>query len=194
MTAAHGRTPTGNTATDGELIAKIARDDLGALGAIFDRHHLRVARVLARTGVNSADIDDLVQATFLEVPKTAHGYDGRDWCGAWLCGIAVRLASRRRRSLGRLLRAWSSFASTAPTTTLVNPESEAAGREDLATFAHALAQLAQKKRDAFVMIELEGFSTEDFARAIGVNPATVRTRLHHARQELRAAMKREGAV
>ena len=193
MTAAYSRVQPGEALTDAELISKIAHDDLGALGAIFDRHHKRVARVLARTGVNSADVDDLVQATFLEVPKTARAYDGRDSCAAWLCGIAVRLASRRRRSLGRLLRAWTSFASTAPTTTLVNPENEAASRQELETFAHALAQLAQKKRDAFVMIELEGFSAEEVARAIGANPATVRTRLHHARQELREAMKPGGA-
>jgi RNA polymerase sigma-70 factor (ECF subfamily) len=154
--------------------------------------------------VNPADVDDLVQATFLELPKTAHAFDGRDSCAAWLCGIAVRLASRKRRSIGRLLRAWTSFATSAATTTVLNPESEAAHRQELAVFSRALEKLSQKKREAFVMIELEeraafvmieleGLSAEEVSREIGMNPSTVRTRLHHARQELRAAMQREGA-
>lgn len=193
MSVAYARGPSGAPPTDAELIARIARDDLGALGIIFDRHHQRVARVLARTGVNPADVDDLVQATFLEVPKIARGYDGRDSCAAWLCGISVRLASRKRRSIGRLLRAWTSFANAAPTTTLLNPESQATSRQELAILSEALEKLASKKREAFVLIELEGFSAEEVARAIGVNPATVRTRLHHARQELRTAMKQGGA-
>ena len=69
MSVAYARGQGGAPPTDAELIAQIVRDNLGALGIVFDRHHQRVARVLARTGVNSADVDDLVQATFLEVPK-----------------------------------------------------------------------------------------------------------------------------
>jgi RNA polymerase sigma-70 factor, ECF subfamily len=191
MTVAIALRQPGVSPSDAELLAKIGREDLSALGALFDRHHRRVARVLMRTGVSSADTDDLVQSTFLEVPKIARVFDGRDSCAAWLCGIAVRLASRRRRSLGRLLRTWTSYASSAPTTTLLNPESEVASRQELDAFARALEKLAQKKREAFVMVELEGFTAEEVAHSLGANAATIRTRLHHARNELRAVMKQE---
>jgi RNA polymerase sigma-70 factor (ECF subfamily) len=177
-------------ATDAELIAQIGHESLSALGTLFDRHHRRVERVLLRTGLDPADVDDVVQQTFLEVPRIAPGYDGRDSCAAWLCGIAIRLGSRRRRSVGRLLRALASFAREAPARDVLHPESVLAGREELAVFARALDKLGGKKREVFVLVEIEGFSAEEAGRALAVNPATVRTRLFHARGELRAAMDR----
>jgi RNA polymerase sigma-70 factor (ECF subfamily) len=191
MTASPARDRVASSAaSDAELLTQIARDDLSALGTLFDRHHARVERVLLRSGVSESDADDIVQSTFLEVARIARAYDGRDCCAAWLCGIALRLAARRRRSLGRLLKYLSLFGSQIPGTDPVHPEAVVSGREELHQFACALAKLGRKKREAFVLVEIEGFSSEEAGRAIGVSPATMRTRLFHARSELRAAMTR----
>jgi DNA-directed RNA polymerase specialized sigma24 family protein len=42
----------------------------------------------------------------------------------------------------------------------------------------------------FVLVELEGLTAEDAARALGIPAATVRTRLFHARRELQDALGR----
>jgi RNA polymerase sigma-70 factor (ECF subfamily) len=179
-----------SVSTDAELLADIARENLSALGTLFDRHHRRVERVLLRTGLGAADVDDVVQQTFLEVPRIARTHDGRDNCAAWLCGIAIRLAARRRRSISRLVRALTSFSREASHRDGLHPEAIVSGREELAVFARALDELGRKKREAFVLVEVEGFSAEEAGRALGVNPATMRTRLFHARAELRVAMER----
>lgn len=192
MTAAVRRTrESAPVLTDAQLIESITHDDLHALGVLFDRHHRRIERVLLRTGTMSADVDDIVQATFLEIPRIAQGFDGRDSCVGWLCGVAVRLASRRRRSMIRFLRTLVSFGAEAQQEFTVDPEADAAAREEIALFARALARIAPKKREAFVLVEVEGFSAEEVARSLGVNAATIRTRLFHARAELRTAMARE---
>jgi RNA polymerase sigma-70 factor (ECF subfamily) len=192
MTAAKRRaTPLEQEPSDAELLAQIASADLSALGALFDRHHARVERVLQRTGLNLADVDDVVQATFLEVPRIATTFDGRESCAPWLCGIAIRLGARRRRSLRRLFDHLTAWAKEAPSRDPVHPESVVASRQELAAFERALETLAPKKREAFVLVELEGFSAEEAGKALGVNGATMRTRLFHARGELRAAMARE---
>jgi RNA polymerase sigma-70 factor (ECF subfamily) len=179
--------------TDAELLEAVGREDLTALGTLFDRHHERVLRVLLRTGVSWIDADDLVQATFLEVVRLARSFDGRDSSGAWLCGIAIRLAARQRRSFGRLLRRLTRFGRERPSVVdPVDPERQVAGREELGLFASALAALSQRKREAFVMVDVEGFSAEEVGCALGVNPATIRTRLFHARQELRSALRDTG--
>jgi RNA polymerase sigma-70 factor (ECF subfamily) len=46
----------------------------------------------------------------------------------------------------------------------------------------------------FVLIELEGLNTEEAAKALEIPPATVRTRLFHARRELEERLKRGGAA
>jgi RNA polymerase sigma-70 factor (ECF subfamily) len=173
------------------LVAGAARGELGALGALFDRHQSRVRRVLVRTGAG-ADADDLVQATFLELPKIARSFDGRDSCAAWLCGIALRLAARRRRSLERLLGTIAGFNHTTTHVDLVDPERDVAAREEMRIFARALERLAPKKREVFILVEIEGLAAEDVADALGVPAATVRTRLHYARTELREAMENVG--
>jgi len=45
----------------------------------------------------------------------------------------------------------------------------------------------------FVMVELEDASGKDAARALGIPLATVWTRLHHARRELRQYLAEEGS-
>jgi RNA polymerase sigma-70 factor (ECF subfamily) len=190
---AHTLSREAKSKSDAELLAAVDHGDLTALGALFDRHHSRVRRVLARSGVNNADVDDLVQSTFLELPKIASAFDGRLSAGGWLCGIAVRLASRRRRSIARMLKMLVSFGRVASTMALVDPETEAGDREELAVFAEALATLSPKKRDVFVLVEVEGLATDDVARTLEIPSATVRTRLFHARAELRAWMKRDPA-
>jgi RNA polymerase sigma-70 factor (ECF subfamily) len=178
---------------DAELLRRIAHADLTALGELFDRYHRDVRRAVARTLPNSNDVDDIVQATFLEVPRAAASFEGEGSCRPWLAGIAVRLSLRHRRGLGRWLRTLTSFGHTGPSASQLTPESETSDKQELAVFQRALARVSDKKRAAFVLVELEGLSAEEAGDALGVPAATIRTRLFHVRGELRDAMKRGGA-
>jgi RNA polymerase sigma-70 factor (ECF subfamily) len=73
-----------------------------------------------------------------------------------------------------------------------HPEREASNHEELAHLATALARLDDRKRAVFVLVELEGLTAEEAAKALQIPAATVRTRLFHARRELQAAIAREG--
>ncbi len=180
-----------NARPDAELLTQVARGELGGLGELYDRYQRDVWRVLTRTMVHPGDVDDLVQATFLELPKIAASFDGRDSCRAWLCGIAVRLASRHRRGFGRWLRVLTAFGNEARQRPAVDPQSSAIGRQELRVLERALGKLSAKKREVFVLVELEGLAADDAARALEIPAATVRTRLFHARAELLEGMKRE---
>ena len=167
----------------------IAEGGLGALGEIYDRYHADVRRVLGRVTPNAADIDDLVQWTFLELPKIAGSFDGRDSARAWIIGIAVRLASRRRRSVSRWMRALGALAHVTDARAAGDPETHTRERQELRIFEKALNDLSLEKRSVFVLVEIEGVSPADVALSLEIPAATVRTRLFHARAELRAAMK-----
>jgi RNA polymerase sigma-70 factor (ECF subfamily) len=58
-------------------------------------------------------------------------------------------------------------------------------------FDAALAKLTEEKRLVFLMVEREGLSGEEVARALEIPVNTVWTRLHHARNELRRALAPE---
>ena len=63
--------------SDAPVVARLARGDIGALGELYDRHQQAVRAFLARATSNAADVDDLVQNTFLGAAKIAGKYDGR---------------------------------------------------------------------------------------------------------------------
>jgi RNA polymerase sigma-70 factor (ECF subfamily) len=176
--------------SDDELLRLVAGGNLHALGVLFERLEPHVKRMIGRLGVAPPEVDDLVQLTFLDVARAAHRYDPAFPLKSWIFGLALVVVRRHRRSVfraaKRLLR-WSSEPSTSP----AQPDQIAESRELASRAATALSRLSSKKREAFVLVVLEGVPGEQAARALGVPVATVWTRLHHARLELRHALAKE---
>jgi RNA polymerase sigma-70 factor (ECF subfamily) len=176
--------------SDAQIIARIHDGDVGALGLLFDRHDRDVRRLIARLGVRAPDVDDLVQATFLEVLRAARSYDGRSDARPWLLGLAVTQVRRHRRSLSRLAARAASWA-LQPRKTPTTPEESATTSELAARAQRALARMSAKKREVVVLVTIEGLSGEQAAELLGIPVATVWTRLHHARRELNEAVFEE---
>jgi len=179
--------------SDADAIARLARGEIDALGELYERHHAAVHGFIARATGNASDTADLVQDTFLTVPRAAAGYDGRASCRPWLLGIAARLIQRRGRSLGRLTRMLLRFVDDARQTPgAPSPEQSLAADADMAALDAALQRLSEAKRITLLMAEVEGLSGEEIAAALGVPIGTVWTRLHHARAELRQSLTKRG--
>ena len=192
MSVKRSRAPQSERARpDDELLAAIAIGDLGALGELYDRYAKDVWRATQRILGGSGDAEDVVHTVFVKLPQIAGSYDGRSNARPWLVGIAAHIAWRQRRGAGRFVRMLESFASTASSSVDLNPEREASAREDIAQFERALAALSSSKRVVFILVELEGLTSEEVGRALGLPAGTVRTRLLHARRELDASMSNE---
>jgi len=171
---------------------EIAGGDLQPLGELYDRYARDVWRAARRALGDGVDVEDVVHATFLGLPRIAASYDGRaTTCRNWLCGIAVRMAMRHRRGSGRLRRILEWFGQAARPATS-NPEREASDNQELAILDGAIARLSEKKRAVFVLVELEGLAVAEAARALEIPAATARTRLFHARRELQQVLERAG--
>jgi RNA polymerase sigma factor (sigma-70 family) len=173
------------SSTDAELIRLVADGRLDGLGQLFDRYHLPVRRFLARLQVAASDLDDLVQVTFLQVPRAAASFDPTRSAKAWLLGLASIVVKRHRRSLGRIARRITALAKEPPHHDPPTPAELVVNSEESQRAQKALAALAPKKREVFVMVVLEQLSGEAVAHSLGIPVGTVWTRLHHARRELR---------
>jgi RNA polymerase sigma-70 factor (ECF subfamily) len=186
------RAPGREARTDPELLDAVVKGDVAALGELYDRYARDVWRTVRRTLVDAPDAEDVVHAIFVKLPQMARSYDGRASCRAWLAGIAVRFALRHKRGTGRFRRMLGAFSGVAARTTGQDPERATGAREELALFETALGRLGEKKRAVFVLVELEGLSSDEAAAALEVPAATVRTRLFHARNEVFAALGKRG--
>ncbi len=174
---------------DAALAEDAARGAAEAVERMFAAHGRYVHRVLLRMGVAQQDADDVCQEVFLTVFRR-HGQllpDSRET--TWLYGICLRLAANhRRQDVRRRERPHAEV-----------PTSEAASASEHAIDARrllerldvALEHLSPKKRDVFVLYELAEREMEEVAGIVGAPLKTCYSRLHAAREELRARLSRE---
>ena len=144
-------------------------------------------RWLRALGIPDADLEDVGQEVFVVVRRKLGAFEG-DKLAPWLYRIAARTASdHRRRAWFR--RLWTRGARVE----LDGLASGAAGPAELLERREAarlldgvLAAMSDKRRVAFSLYEIEGYSGEEIAQLLAVPVATVWTRLHHARKEFLA--------
>ena len=185
------RRVNGTTAdlSDHALVAACAVGESAALGALFDRYHLDVYRFLRRlAGTDDRDLDDLVQATFLEISRSASRFGGTGAVKTWIFGIANNIARHhvrgeiRRKGLAARYAEWPSGASPAL-------DDVAAARQLLSRMGDALAALPHDLRAVFVLCDLEDVPGAEAARVLGLREGTLWRRLHNARKRLRQLLE-----
>ena len=179
------------TGAHGGIVVAIAGGNLSALGTLFDLYGADVWRFLHRIGIARADLDDLVQETFLDVMRASGRYRPDAPVRPWLFGIAAMVARRHRRVVSRMLARLERWTTehVEPNEPFATQDAETSLEAERAQ--RALEALSARKREAFVLVVLEGLSGDEAATALGIPVATVWTRLHHARRELRAALGEE---
>jgi RNA polymerase sigma-70 factor (ECF subfamily) len=173
------------------LVAACGAGDRAALGALFERFNVSVYRFLSRyLGAGCQDLDDLVQATFLEIMRSAGRFRQDSSVQTWVFGIAVNIARHYRRSEGRR-RVMTVEVGHHPRASGPSPEHDAAQAEQVARLAWALPQLSEDLRTAFVMCELEDQPGAEVARVLNWREGTLWRRLHEARKQLRKILEEE---
>jgi RNA polymerase sigma-70 factor (ECF subfamily) len=170
--------------------AERARPDFNT---IYERWFHEVSRWIRAFGGPEADLDDLAQEVFLVARRKLGDFDGQNLPG-WLYRIAANTVSdhRRRAWFRNLLRRrrdteWDDL--DALEEPRLNPLQSLEQREAQRTVHRLLARMSEKRRTAFVLFEIEGYSGEEIAALQGIPVATVWTRLHHARKEFLAMVE-----
>jgi RNA polymerase sigma-70 factor (ECF subfamily) len=183
------RTSHASALSDAALFEAMAQGELGSLGVLFDRHHEPLRQFLLRVTPNAADVDDIVQETFLTATNAAGSFDGRPSGLPFLIGIAVQLIRRRKRTFARLRALYDAFGA-APTSPKPSPEDRLHQAKEEARLQVAIGQLSEEKRLVLVMVEYNGLTGVEVAGILGIPVGTIWRRLHEARAELRHTLER----
>lgn len=182
--------------SDEALAAGAAAGDDHAFEAIVQRYQHRVFR-LARRLTSDTDAPDVLQETFLQVYRHLPSFRGESRFSTWLYRVATNAALMHRRARarrpGESLEAFLPHFDSDGRHLGTPAELQVAARADEVLDRQVLAEKARAAidmlpdlyREAFVLRDLEEMSTADVARALGVDPATVRQRVHRARLMLR---------
>lgn len=172
---------------DDTLLGGLARREPGATGALFDRFHGEVNRLIrCLLGADSAH-DDLVQETFEAVLKQIHRVDSPAALSGWVRRVTintVRMELRRRR--------WKSlFTSTSegqepPDCSGMDHGQREASRQ----VRRALSGLDCESRLLLLLRHVEGYELSEVAEVLDVSLATVKRKLMKA--EARFASRYSG--
>jgi RNA polymerase sigma-70 factor (ECF subfamily) len=180
-----------------ETLAALSPDgDNDDFETIVERYQGRLFRLACRL-TSETDAPDVLQETFLQVYRHLSGFRGESQFSTWLYRIATNAALMHRRagarrpadSLDDYLPRFDGqgrHAATPAELQVAAHADELLNRQFLAEKARdVIWRLPDLYRDAFVLRDLEEMATAEVARVLGVEPATVRQRVHRARLMLR---------
>jgi len=158
---------------------------------VLVREHLPVVwRFLRRLGLSPEDADDAAQEVFvIAVKKLDQIEDNRE--RSFLYGIAVRVASRQRRSQNlRAERTVRSVDVDACGTLDPTADELLDRKEGLAFLDATLAKMTPELRTTFALYELEEMTMAEISAVTDTPMGTVASRLRRAREQFQEAVKR----
>ncbi len=171
------------TRSDEALLAAVATGDRQALRELYGRHAPWVTLRLARRCADADAVDDAVQDTFVAVWRSAGRYQGGGAVGAWIWGIAIRrLIDALRRRPRR------EFMSGERLELEPSAEEQVLFGVEHGDLGGALERLSPELRAVMQATILDGLTTREAGRLLGIPAGTVKTRAMRARIQLRKEM------
>ncbi len=177
---------------DQVLVERTQRGDKRAFELLVSKYQRRLARLLSRFIRDPAEIQDVVQETFIKAYRALPAFRGESAFYTWLYRIGINAAKNYLVSSGR----------RPPTSTAIDseeaedyehgeqlrdlntPEASLMTKEIARTVNEAMDDLPEDLRTAISLREIDGMSYEDIAAAMRCPVGTVRSRIFRARESI----------
>jgi len=172
------------------LLDGCRRGDPDAWRQLYLGYRQEAARALSRVLGPCNELEDLVQIVFLRVHRRLHGFEERSRFSTWLRGICTYVALEHIRKRRRNREMPDEHVADRLVDPAPDPGRRAVTRQSLEKFQASLNKLNKAKRNILVMHDLMEIPSHEIAWMMDIPPATVRTRLFHARKELARRMAR----
>jgi RNA polymerase sigma factor (sigma-70 family) len=167
-----------------------ARREEAAFAVLVRRYGPLVLSVCRRVLHHEQDAEDAFQAVFCVLARKAESITKRAAVGAWLHGVAFRIARKARAGRGRQPVSQSDL----PDIPAAESSPEWAWKELRPILDEEVNRLPAKYRQAFILCYLEGRTNEQAAAQLGCPLGTVLSRLARARERLRVRLTRRGVA
>lgn len=177
---------------DHEAIHRLTDGDITALEILVRRYSLIGLRTAFLITRDNGLAEDVVQEAFMRVYDRAHTFNRARPFQPWFLRIVVRTAiDAVPRGAQRVLHPGEAAdpVSLFSVDDSLSPDDLLAHDESRREIWEAVGKLRPKQRAVVVMRYYLEFGEDEMARELNVAPGTVKSRLHTARQSLRAALR-----
>ncbi|MGZ4779693.1 MAG: sigma-70 family RNA polymerase sigma factor [Thermoanaerobaculia bacterium] len=184
------------------LVSRLRAKDDEAFALLVRTYMARLLRVARRLLKSEEDARDAVQDAFVSAFRSIGSFQSTSSLATWLHRIVVNSALMRLRTIKRhpedediddlLPRFAADGHQIAPSVDWPLSADQMIERDETREIVRkAIEQLPETYRTVLVMRDIEEMSTEDTAKALGINANAVKVRLHRARQALRTLLDRD---
>ena len=185
--------PTGTLGpTDASLVLSARAGEAWAQEALFRRYSRMVNGLAYRILGRDADVDDLVQDSFLEALRGLDRLDNPQAFASWLGSIVVRTAGKRLRRRSLLNRLGLRRSAPIDTDTVISHDASPHVHAELSRIYSCLDDMHHEARLAIVLHRVEGMSLPEAAEKMGISLSTIKRRITSAERLLTAAAPKEG--
>ncbi len=170
------------------LIERARAGEREAFDQLMIRYQRKVVSTAWRMLGNREDARDAAQEAFLRVYKYLDRFRADEDFAAWLYRIVInacRDIARKRASASRFVSLDAEAERIEKLAASDDVEHSAILSQERSLVASALGTLTKKEREALVLRDLEGLTTEEVARAMGSTQTTVRSHVSSARAKIR---------
>jgi RNA polymerase sigma-70 factor (ECF subfamily) len=193
QTQAGSKAPmAGEREIDQELVTRAQRGDTAAFGMLVEKYQRKLARLLSRLIRDPAEVEDVVQESFIKAYRALPNFRGESAFYTWLYRIGINTAKNYLVAMGRRPQVTTeieiedaeNFEDGNELRTMDTPETELMSKEIAQTVNDTVASLPEELRTAITLREIEGLSYEEIATLMDCPIGTVRSRIFRARETI----------
>ena len=159
---------------------------------LVEKYHRKLGRLLGRMIRDQAEVEDVVQESFIKAYRALHNFRGDSAFYTWLYRIGINTAKNYLVSMGRRPQVMQeveiedveNFEDGGEMRTMDTPETAMMTKQIAQTVNDTVASLPEELRTAITLREIEGLSYEEIATLMQCPIGTVRSRIFRARETI----------
>jgi len=180
--------------SDQQLVERFWAGDKEILSELLGRYYSRVYRLCYGILRNPHDAEEVIQEIFLRVFQKLDLFKGESSFSSWLYRVTINTTYMKLREkrggdmlsfeeVGKMLDEQVMEGSGGEWVS--KPDDELLTEEANKIIGEAISLLPEEFQKVVILRDLDGLSTEEVGRLLGLTPSAVKSRLHRARLFLR---------
>ncbi|HET7784558.1 MAG TPA: RNA polymerase sigma factor [Myxococcales bacterium] len=181
--------------TDEQIVERVRAGEQRLFEVLMRRHNPQVYRAARSILHDDGEAEDVMQDAYVRAYEHLAEFEGRSRFSTWVTRIAIHeaLARARRSKRYDTLDAGAEGPSM-PAAAAANPEQQTSDGEMRRLLQNAVEALPEEFRSVFVLRAVHGMNGAEVADCLGLEEATVKTRLFRARGRLRDLLEAAGGA
>jgi RNA polymerase sigma-70 factor, ECF subfamily len=176
-------------ATDAALMARTRAGDREAFAELVDRYKDKLVNYLTHMTGDRDRGEEFAQESFVRLYQNASRFDDRESVAPYLFRIATNLVRSDFSRIQRWQRLFTVYGNRSEVSTELSPQALLMQSEIEQKVSEALERLPLAYRSALILRDIEGWSYEEIAAALGCAEGTVKSRIGRGREKLREALE-----